>query len=64
MSAAVQQGDVNPRGLYDLDRRPRRVGLAYRQLIEAWREVRRSKLAAVTLGVWIALAIVKIIERT
>ena len=32
--------------------------------IEAWREVRRSKLAAITLGVWIALAIVKIIERT
>jgi hypothetical protein len=35
----VQRGDVNPRGLYDLDRRPRKVGLAYRRLIEAWRDV-------------------------
>lgn len=34
-----QRGEVNPRGLYDLDRRPRRVGLAYRRLIEGWREV-------------------------
>lgn len=35
----VQRGEVNPRGLYDLDRRPRRVGLAYRRLIESWRNV-------------------------
>jgi beta-glucosidase/6-phospho-beta-glucosidase/beta-galactosidase len=34
-----QRGDVNPRGLYDLDRKPRRVGLAYKRLIESWREV-------------------------
>ncbi|MBU8537972.1 family 1 glycosylhydrolase [Falsiroseomonas tokyonensis] len=32
-------GVVNPRGLYDLDRKPRRVGLAYKRLIESWREV-------------------------
>ena len=30
---------VYPVGLYDLDRRPRRVGLAYRRLIEQWRGV-------------------------
>jgi beta-glucosidase/6-phospho-beta-glucosidase/beta-galactosidase len=35
----VQRGDVNPRGLYDLDRRPRRVGLAFKRLIESWRDV-------------------------
>jgi beta-glucosidase/6-phospho-beta-glucosidase/beta-galactosidase len=34
-----QRGDVNPRGLYDLDRNPRRVGHAYKRLIESWREV-------------------------
>lgn len=32
-------GNVNPLGLYDLDRRPRAVGEAYRQLIADWREV-------------------------
>jgi len=33
------RGAVNPLGLCDLDRRPRRVGLAYKRLIEAWRPV-------------------------
>ncbi len=32
-------GRVNPLGLYDLDRRPRAVGTAYRDLIREWREV-------------------------
>lgn len=32
-------GNVNPLGLYDLERRPRAVGLAYKQLIADWREV-------------------------
>jgi beta-glucosidase len=32
-------GRVNPLGLYDLDRRPRPVGLAYQELIREWREV-------------------------
>jgi beta-glucosidase/6-phospho-beta-glucosidase/beta-galactosidase len=32
-------GRVNPLGLYDLDRRPRRVGHAFKRLIEAWRPV-------------------------
>ena len=30
------RGIVNPRGLYDLDRRIRPVGTAYRDLIAAW----------------------------
>ncbi|MGK7866744.1 family 1 glycosylhydrolase [Falsiroseomonas sp. E2-1-a20] len=33
------RGESDPRGLYDLDRKPRRVGLAYKRLIEAWRDV-------------------------
>lgn len=33
------RGRVNPLGLYDLDRRPRAVGKAYKQLIEDWRDV-------------------------
>jgi hypothetical protein len=32
-------GNVNPLGLYDLDRNIRRVGRAYKQLIADWREV-------------------------
>jgi beta-glucosidase len=32
-------GRVNPLGLYDLDRKPRPVGLAYQELIREWREV-------------------------
>ena len=30
---------MNPLGLYDLDRKIRPVGRAYKQLIENWREV-------------------------
>jgi beta-glucosidase/6-phospho-beta-glucosidase/beta-galactosidase len=32
-------GRVNPRGLYDLDRNIRPAGVAYRELIQQWREV-------------------------
>jgi hypothetical protein len=32
-------GNVNPLGLYDLDRNIRPVGTAYKQLIEDWRQV-------------------------
>src|SRR3546814_825109 len=34
-----QNGNVNPLGLYDLDRNIRAVGRAYKELIAAWREV-------------------------
>jgi beta-glucosidase len=34
-----QNGNVNPVGLYDLDRNPRNVGKAYKQLIRDWRDV-------------------------
>ena len=34
-----ERGTVNPLGLYDLDRNIRRVGTAYKQLIQDWRTV-------------------------
>jgi beta-glucosidase len=34
-----QNGNVNPLGLYDLDRNIRNVGKAYKQLIKDWRDV-------------------------
>jgi beta-glucosidase len=34
-----QNGNVNPLGLYDLDRKIRPVGTAYKQLINDWRDV-------------------------
>ena len=34
---------MNPLGLYDLDRRIRPVGTAYKQLIADWREVLPTK---------------------
>ncbi len=34
-----QKGTVNPLGLYDLERKIRRVGTAYKQLIQDWRTV-------------------------
>ena len=34
-----QNGNVNPLGLFDLDRKIRNVGTAYKKLIEDWREV-------------------------
>ena len=35
----ADEGRVNPVGLYDLDRRVRPVGEAYRRIIEQWRHV-------------------------
>lgn len=32
-----QNGNVNPLGLYDLDRRIRPVGRAYKTMVEQWR---------------------------
>ena len=34
-----ENGNVNPLGLYDLDRKIRNVGKAYKQLIADWRDV-------------------------
>ena len=34
-----QNGNVNPLGLYDLDRNIRNVGRAYKKLISDWRDV-------------------------
>ena len=34
-----QNGNVNPLGLFDLDRKIRNVGKAYKQLIADWRNV-------------------------
>lgn len=33
-----QRGNVNPRGLFDLDRKIRPVGVAYRDLISTWKD--------------------------
>jgi beta-glucosidase len=35
----VKNGNVNPLGLYDLDRKIRPVGTAYKKLIDQWRDV-------------------------
>ena len=35
----VQNGNVNPVGLYDMDRNIRNVGRAYKELIHSWRDV-------------------------
>lgn len=32
-------GNVNPLGLYDLDRRIRPVGIAYKELVATWRDI-------------------------
>ncbi|MFO0618855.1 MAG: hypothetical protein U0414_40075 [Polyangiaceae bacterium] len=40
---------MNAVGLYDLDRNPRPVGRAYKQLIHEWREVLPTKSVCLTL---------------
>jgi beta-glucosidase len=42
-------GRVNPLGLYDLDRKARPVGVAYRELISEWREVLPTQSKVLTL---------------
>jgi beta-glucosidase len=44
-------GHVNPLGLYDLDRRIRAVGRAYKELIAAWREVLPTQSVCLALPV-------------
>jgi hypothetical protein len=43
------RGRVNPRGLYDLDRRIRPVGKAYRELIGEWRAVLPTQSVVLSL---------------
>lgn len=45
------RGTVNPLGLYDLDRKPRAVGKAYRQLIKDWRDVLPAQSVCLTVPV-------------
>lgn len=44
------------------DRRRRVWRVRGRLMRRAWREVRRSRLAAITAGVWIAVALVRAFE--
>ena len=43
------RGQVNPLGLYDLDRRIRPAGEAYRDLIRSWREVLPTRSVCLTV---------------
>lgn len=46
-----QNGRVNPLGLFDLDRKIRPVGRAYKQLIADWRNVLPTQSAVLTLPI-------------
>ena len=46
-----QNGNVNPLGLYDLDRNIRAVGKSYKQLIEDWREVLPAQSMCLTVPI-------------
>lgn len=45
------RGNVNPLGLYDLDRNIRAVGRAYKQLIHDWREVLPTQSVCLTVPI-------------
>jgi hypothetical protein len=44
-----RRGKVNPRGLYDLDRKIRPVGEAYRELIREWHELLPARSTALSV---------------
>jgi beta-glucosidase len=46
-----KKGNVNPLGLYDLDRRIRPVGKAYKHLIAQWRDVLPTQSLCLTVPV-------------
>ncbi|WP_240700111.1 family 1 glycosylhydrolase [Sphingomonas gei] len=46
-----KNGNVNPLGLYDLDRKIRPVGRAYKKLIEQWRDVLPTQSMCLTVPV-------------
>jgi beta-glucosidase/6-phospho-beta-glucosidase/beta-galactosidase len=43
-------GNVNPLGLYDLDRKIRPVGEKYKQLIQQWRDILPTESFSLTVG--------------
>jgi hypothetical protein len=47
----VKNGNVNPLGLFDLDRNIRKVGEEYRKLIAAWRDVLPTQSICLTVPV-------------
>nr|WP_299595387.1 family 1 glycosylhydrolase [Sphingomonas bacterium] len=47
----VKNGNVNPLGLYDLDRKIRPVGRAYKKLIEQWRDVLPTQSLCLTVPI-------------
>jgi len=47
----VKNGNVNPLGLYDLDRKIRPVGEAYKRLIRQWRDVLPTQSLCLTVPV-------------
>jgi len=47
----VRNGNVNPLGLFDLDRKIRKVGEEYRRLIAAWRDVLPTQSICLTVPV-------------
>jgi len=46
------RGQVNARGLYDLDRNPRAVGRAYKKLVNSWKQPLAFQSACLTLPVF------------
>lgn len=46
-----RRGTVNPLGLYDLDRKMRKVGAAYKRLISQWRDVLPTQSVCLTVPV-------------
>ena len=46
-----KNGNVNPLGLYDLDRKIRPVGKAYKQLIAQWRDVLPTQSLCLTVPI-------------
>lgn len=46
-----RNGNVNPLGLYDLDRKIRKVGEEYKKLISAWRDVLPTQSVCLTVPV-------------
>ncbi|WP_449473662.1 family 1 glycosylhydrolase [Sphingobium chungangianum] len=47
----VKNGNVNPLGLYDLDRKIRPVGEAYKRLIQQWRDVLPTQSLCLTVPI-------------